>query len=171
MFYRLGMPEADKLTPAGPTDLADALAFALRLHGRKRVQNADEIMAEIVAKACEALGARGLRDNAKATDQGRGSAGARSRGRPSHPGGCACSRCDDLLWRLDEPLPTHQCQLALRCSQPRRGPATRTASRPAQVRNAKPQAESGNPAMVIVGRALGISLAGRWCACAAATLA
>ena len=54
MFYRLGMPEADKLTPAGPSDLADALAFALRLHGRKRVQNADEIMAEIVAKACEA---------------------------------------------------------------------------------------------------------------------
>ena len=31
-------------------DLADALAFALRFQGRKRVHNADEIMAEIVAK-------------------------------------------------------------------------------------------------------------------------
>lgn len=34
---------ADKLTPADPRDLADALAFALRFQGRKRVQNADEI--------------------------------------------------------------------------------------------------------------------------------
>jgi len=40
----------DKLTPADPRDLADALAFALRYQGRKRVHNADEIMAEIVAK-------------------------------------------------------------------------------------------------------------------------
>ena len=40
----------DKLTPADPQDLADALAFALRFQGRKRVHNADEIMAEIVAK-------------------------------------------------------------------------------------------------------------------------
>jgi hypothetical protein len=44
------MPEADKLTPADPSDLATALAFALRYQGRKRVRNADEIMAEIVAK-------------------------------------------------------------------------------------------------------------------------
>ena len=44
------MPEADKLTPADPSDLADALAFALRFQGRKRVHSADEIMAEIVAK-------------------------------------------------------------------------------------------------------------------------
>ena len=44
------MPEADKLTPADPSDLAAALAFALRYQGRKRVHNADEIMAEIVAK-------------------------------------------------------------------------------------------------------------------------
>ncbi len=36
----------DKLTPADPRDLADALRF----HGRKRTHNADEIMAEIVAK-------------------------------------------------------------------------------------------------------------------------
>ena len=45
------MPDAaDKLTPADPSDLAAALAFALRFQGRKRVHNADEIMAEIVAK-------------------------------------------------------------------------------------------------------------------------
>jgi hypothetical protein len=44
------MPEADKLTPASPEDLAAALAFALRFAGRKRIHNADEIMAEIVAK-------------------------------------------------------------------------------------------------------------------------
>ena len=45
------MPDApQRLTPADPRDLADALAFALRFQGRKRVHNADEIMAEIVAK-------------------------------------------------------------------------------------------------------------------------
>ena len=38
------------LTPASPDDLVAALAFALRFSGRKRVHNADEIMAEIVAK-------------------------------------------------------------------------------------------------------------------------
>ncbi len=41
---------ADSLTPATPDDIADALAFALRFHGRKRTHNADEIMAEIVAR-------------------------------------------------------------------------------------------------------------------------
>ena len=40
----------DTLTPASPEDLAGALAFALRFAGRKRTHNADEIMAEIVAK-------------------------------------------------------------------------------------------------------------------------
>ena len=44
------MPDADKLTPADPSDLAQALAFALRYQGRKRVHNADEIMAEIAAQ-------------------------------------------------------------------------------------------------------------------------
>ena len=44
------MPDADKLTPADPCDIASALAYALRFQGRKRVHNADEIMAEIVAK-------------------------------------------------------------------------------------------------------------------------
>ncbi len=46
---------ADKVARADPRDLADALAFALRFDGRKRLHNADEInadeiMAEIVAK-------------------------------------------------------------------------------------------------------------------------
>ncbi len=40
----------ENLAPADPRDLADALAFALRFQGRKRVHNADEIMAEIVAR-------------------------------------------------------------------------------------------------------------------------
>jgi hypothetical protein len=44
------MADPDILTPADPTDLAAALAFALRSQGRKRVHNADEMMAEIVAK-------------------------------------------------------------------------------------------------------------------------
>ena len=41
---------SDKLAPADPQDLTSTLAFALRYQGRKRVHNADEIMAEIVAK-------------------------------------------------------------------------------------------------------------------------
>lgn len=36
--YRERMPDFDKFTPA---DQADALAFALRFQGRKRVHNAD----------------------------------------------------------------------------------------------------------------------------------
>jgi hypothetical protein len=48
--HPVGMPDPDKLTPADPSDLASALAFALRCQGRKRVHNADEIMAEIVAR-------------------------------------------------------------------------------------------------------------------------
>ena len=40
--------QADELTLADPSDLGDALAFALQFQGRKRVHNADEIMAEIV---------------------------------------------------------------------------------------------------------------------------
>ncbi len=49
--YRPSMTDpVDKLTPADPRDLTDALAFALRYQGRKRVHSADEIMAEIVAK-------------------------------------------------------------------------------------------------------------------------
>ena len=44
------MPDAHQLTPADPSDLADALAFALRFEGRKRTHIADEIMAGIVAR-------------------------------------------------------------------------------------------------------------------------
>jgi hypothetical protein len=48
--YRRPMPDpADKLTPADPSDLVGALAYALRYQGRKRVHTADAIMAEIVA--------------------------------------------------------------------------------------------------------------------------
>jgi len=41
--------ERDTLTTASAQDLVDALAFALRFQGRRRVYNAAEIMAEIVA--------------------------------------------------------------------------------------------------------------------------
>jgi len=45
------MPDAaDRLTPASPEDLADALAFALRYSGRKRVHDSAEMMSKIVAK-------------------------------------------------------------------------------------------------------------------------
>jgi hypothetical protein len=45
------MPDdADTLTPADPRDLADAIAFALRFEGRKRVHQADEYMASIAAE-------------------------------------------------------------------------------------------------------------------------
>ena len=40
----------DRLMPADPEDLADALAFALRHNGRKRVRYADELMSAIVAR-------------------------------------------------------------------------------------------------------------------------
>ena len=40
---------SEDLRPATLDDVADALAFALRFSGRKRVHNADEIMANIVA--------------------------------------------------------------------------------------------------------------------------
>jgi hypothetical protein len=45
------MPHPDeKLMPADPADLADAIAFALRFSGRKRVHHADEYMAAIAAE-------------------------------------------------------------------------------------------------------------------------
>jgi hypothetical protein len=45
------MHDVDKLTPGDPSDLAAALAFALRYQCRKRVHNANETMAEIRRKA------------------------------------------------------------------------------------------------------------------------
>ena len=49
--YAASMPnDRDALSPAKAEDVADAIAFALRFQGRKRVHNADEIMSEIVAK-------------------------------------------------------------------------------------------------------------------------
>jgi hypothetical protein len=45
------MPDVeDKLTPADPRDLADAVAFALRFEGRRSVHSADEYMAAIAAQ-------------------------------------------------------------------------------------------------------------------------
>jgi hypothetical protein len=46
------MPDAadDNLTPADPRDLAEAIDFALRYRGGKRVHQADEYMAQIAAE-------------------------------------------------------------------------------------------------------------------------
>jgi hypothetical protein len=48
--YSARMVDDEKLTPATAADVADALAFALRFEGRKRVHNADEFMSVIVAE-------------------------------------------------------------------------------------------------------------------------
>jgi hypothetical protein len=40
----------EPLRPAEPQDIADALAFALRYSGRKRVSDSADMMAAIVAK-------------------------------------------------------------------------------------------------------------------------
>jgi len=44
------MPDDDRMTPATPDDLEQAIAFALRFDGRKRVHNGDEFMARITAQ-------------------------------------------------------------------------------------------------------------------------
>jgi hypothetical protein len=46
----LRMAEPDRLTPADPADVTLALSSALRYRGRKRVHDAGEIMAGIVAE-------------------------------------------------------------------------------------------------------------------------
>ena len=43
------MPDDDKLTPADPSDLADAIAFALNFSGRKRVHDSERLTARIAA--------------------------------------------------------------------------------------------------------------------------
>jgi hypothetical protein len=49
-FSRLWWRMLDELKPASPDDVADALAFALRYSGRKRVHDSAEIMSGIVAR-------------------------------------------------------------------------------------------------------------------------
>lgn len=44
------MTSRDPLLPAHSTEIVDAIAFALRYSGRKRVNDSSEIMAGIVAK-------------------------------------------------------------------------------------------------------------------------
>jgi hypothetical protein len=44
------VPETLKLSAASPAEIAEALAFALRYDGRKRVHHADEMMARITAE-------------------------------------------------------------------------------------------------------------------------
>jgi len=49
--YRKRMTDpAERLTPADPRDLADAIAFALRYSGGRRVRDADEVVATIAAR-------------------------------------------------------------------------------------------------------------------------
>lgn len=43
------MPDRPSLRPASPDEIAEALSFALRYEGRKRVYHADPIMARITA--------------------------------------------------------------------------------------------------------------------------
>jgi len=43
------MPDAPRVRPAPPDEIADALSFALRYQGRKRVHHADDMMARITA--------------------------------------------------------------------------------------------------------------------------
>lgn len=45
-----GRPCPTTSTPVSPDDLADALAFALKFEGRKRVHYADDFMSQIVAR-------------------------------------------------------------------------------------------------------------------------
>ncbi len=44
------MTDAPSLRPASPDEIAETLAFALRYEGRKRVRNADDMMAWIAAQ-------------------------------------------------------------------------------------------------------------------------
>ena len=44
------MPDADPLTPASRDDIEQAIAFALRFSGRKRIRTAGEIMAALTAE-------------------------------------------------------------------------------------------------------------------------
>ena len=69
MFYTSSMADPESpLTPADPSEIVDATAFALRFAGRNRVHSADEIMAGIVARRLvEHLEEGGLRRHEAAT--------------------------------------------------------------------------------------------------------
>jgi hypothetical protein len=55
------MPTPEQLSPAASQEIADAIAFALRYSGRKRVNDSSEMMAAIVAKRLvEHLGRSGF---------------------------------------------------------------------------------------------------------------
>jgi hypothetical protein len=47
--YLSGMSDTPNLRPASPDEIAEALSFALRYEGRKRVNHADTMMARITA--------------------------------------------------------------------------------------------------------------------------
>ena len=44
------MPDVPPLRPADPAEVADALAYALRYDGKRRVYHADDAMARITAE-------------------------------------------------------------------------------------------------------------------------
>ena len=46
--YHPGMPDTRSLRPATADEIAEALSFALRYQGRKRVNHADDAMARIL---------------------------------------------------------------------------------------------------------------------------
>ena len=48
--YRPAMPDTPHLRPATPDEITNALSFALRYQGRKRVHHADDMMARITAE-------------------------------------------------------------------------------------------------------------------------
>ena len=74
------MPASQKLTPADPSDLAAAIAFALHYQGGKRVHDADELMSEIVAKRLvEHLARAGLVVMRKPAEIGGAALGSRAR--------------------------------------------------------------------------------------------
>lgn len=47
--YHPAMTDEPRLRPASPDEIAEALSFALRYEGRKRVNHADTMMARITA--------------------------------------------------------------------------------------------------------------------------
>ena len=48
--YRPTMPDEPHLRPATPEEIAQTLSFALQFEGRKRVHQADGLMAQITAE-------------------------------------------------------------------------------------------------------------------------